>query len=168
MMMTETTTPAFRRWSARLDSGTLTASECRGFASTVFRLAMDADGFERHAPRGRRRTNLTPAEAEVLVTRIGAMGGVRLTDEQTAAGLGWLRRYGAAASVWWGRTFPVERLDSFSHFTFHGDAIDPDDRGWSSVPLYRVHFTDGGPTIDYWRRAWQSGGGAEWWPTVAS
>lgn len=162
--MTTTTTkpsPACRRWIDRIDTGTFTQSECRAFARNVFPVA--APGFLRLPPV----TTLTADEAETLVGTI-LTDGVRLTAEHAAIGLAWLHRYGARPSTWWGRPFPTDRLATFSHFTFHGIGWDPDDHGYSSVPLYRVHFTDGGRSIDYWRRAWQSGGGAEWWPTVTA
>lgn len=168
--MTTTTTkpsPACRRWIDRIDTGTFSQSHCRAFARNVYPMvAWSPDALARMV-YGRTPTTLTVPEANSLVNRIFPTG-VRLTDEHTAIGLAWLRKYGARPSTWWCRPFPTERLEAFSHFTFAGIGWDPDDRGFSSVPLYRVHFTDGGRTIDYWRRAWQSGGGAEWWPTVAS
>ena len=43
--------------------------------------------------------------------------------------------------------FPVERLADFERYTYAGEhaPVDP----WRSVPVWRVHFADGGPFLTY-------------------
>lgn len=138
--------PAFRRWSARIDTGTFTHSQCRAFAKLPARMAGGFDVRGDGSVGNRHATTLTEDEASRLVARINVTS-MRLEADHTAAGLRWLERYGASARIWGEFPFPVDRLPSFSHFTYAGEHADA---GWyRSVPVWRVHFTDDGPWLTY-------------------
>lgn len=155
-MTTQTTTKIYRTWLERIDSGTFTAAECRQWCQAVARLAA-------HEPPRGKRTNLETAEAERLWDRLHDQGGVRLTEDHETQGRRWLEKYGTKVLG-----IPADVLALFDHFSFHGDAhLD----GWAtSLPIWRVHLTDG-RTFDYYNQAWQAGaygaaaGPAWWWST---
>ena len=135
--------PAAKRWSKRIEAGEMTHGQVRSFAGLVARMAEGLPFLGNGGPGGiTARTTLTPDEAVLLVAILSG-DPVRIPDELTATGLRWLRKYARKRLP----GFPVERLDSFSHFTYAGEHAPSDD--YRSVPVWRVHFTDGGPFLTY-------------------
>lgn len=133
--MTTTTKPSkiFRTWQQRLEDGVLTKSLCNQFAKSITTQAFGCEsrGF---------KSNLTPDEARVLHAQIREQGGVRLTPEDEAAGLTWLKRNGVKPEPR-GLGLHQAAVDLFSHFTYNGEATT---FGWRGcVPDWQIHLTDG-------------------------
>ena len=133
--------PAAKRWADRICVGRFEHGQVRSFASLVARMAEGieyrGDGYVAGRP-----TTLRPDEAVFLVNAI-ASAPVDIPDELTETGLRWLRKHGPKRLP----GFPVERLDSFVRFTYAGEHAPVND--WHSVPVWRVHFADGGPFLTY-------------------
>lgn len=144
-MTTTTTTrpsPAARRWAERIESGEFTHGQVRTFASLVARMA---DGLDYKGNGGvgmGRPTTLTWPESCELADRLMA-SPVGIPDELTATGLAWLRNHAHKRLP----GFPADRLDSFERLAYAGEHAPS---GWRhSAPVWRVHFTDGGPFLTY-------------------
>ena len=136
--------PAARRWAERIDSGTFEHGHVRSFAGLVARMA-DGLPYRGDGGVGGRRahpTTLRRNEAAELV-RLLAARPVGIPDELTATGLRWLRNYAGERLP----GFPVGRLADFERFTYAGEHAPSG--GWHSVPVWRVHFADGGPFLTY-------------------
>lgn len=146
-----TTSPIFRTWLARIDSGVLTKAQCQQFCRVVNTQVLGYD------PQGH-RTNLTPGEAERLWDVIHDRGGVLLTPEHEAQGVEWLRKYGQRKL-----NLPQAALDDFHHFSFQGDAELTSNGYWvQAAPVWRIH-TNAGRRFDYFCNSWQNGNPrAEW------
>ena len=135
--------PAAKRWADRICVGRFEHGQVRSFASLVARMA---EGLEFRGNGGTggsgKPTTLQPDEAGFLVGALAA-NPVDIPAELTATGLAWLRKHAAKRLP----GFPVERLDSFVRFTYAGEhaPVSP----WHSVPVWRVHFSDGGPFLTY-------------------
>lgn len=130
-----TTTKAFRTWSTRLDSGTLTKSQVRQFAAAISTVAVGEDA------RGK-RTALTLSECQALYGRVHH-NPVGLTEEHTRQSLRWLARYanatqhsGGLGMSWYllGRV-----LAHFDRFTFDGEYVTSGQNVW---PVWTLHLTD--------------------------
>jgi hypothetical protein len=136
--------PAAKRWADRICVGRFEHGQVRSFASLVARMAEDLEFLGNGGLGGHRArpTTLRPDEAVFLVNAIAA-NPVDIPAELTETGLRWLRNYAAERLP----GFPVERLDSFVRFTYAGEHAPVND--WHSVPVWRVHFTDGGPFLTY-------------------
>lgn len=140
--MTTTTTiapsPAAKRWAKRIFAGEMTHGQVRSFAYLPARMA---DGLD-PCGTGASDTTLRPEEARVLVAALSA-NPVGIPDGLSAIGLRWLRNYAAERLP----GFPVERLADFERYSYAGEhaPVDP----WRSVPVWRVHFADGGPFLTY-------------------
>ena len=134
--------PAARRWAKRIGAGEMTHGQIRSFAKLPARMADGLDyrgngGLNPGAP-----TTLTYGEAAVLVAMLRE-NPVGIPDELTETGRRWLERHARKRLP----GFPVERLDSFDRFTYAGEHAPA---GYChSVPVWRVHFTDGGPFLTY-------------------
>lgn len=136
-----------RVWRGRIDSGRFSKAECLQFTQAVVRVAAG------YSARGK-RTNLQPWEAHELVAYLRGRGGVSLTPDHTAQGLAWLQRHGPRVLG-----VPAGLVRLFGSFGYHGEArVD----GGSTLPVWRVHLTDG-RAFDYYNAAWQTGNGRGWW-----
>lgn len=185
-MSTKTHTSIYRTWLRRLGSGTITQAEARQYVQAVIPLASGL-------PPSGRRTNLTVEEAQALGAIFRDDGlQLNLTPEHTQKGLDWLRKYGSRALVQHSYLdhgdpnpapplpFPTNLLTSFSRFTFNGCGyVRSKEFGGrqyvtDALPVWRVHFGEGTPTIDYYCGPWQSlqaevkGRGLWWWSDYAA
>lgn len=146
-----TTTPIFRTWLARIESGVLSKAQCQQFCRVVNTQVIG------YAPQGH-RTALTPGEAERLWDVIHDRGGVLLTAEHELQGIEWLRSRHGRKEI----ALPQDVLDNFHHFSFQGDAELRSNGYWvTATPYWRIHTTDG-RAFDYFCNSWQGGGGGSW------
>lgn len=136
--------PAARRWAERIDSGTFEHGHVRSFAGLVARMAEGLPYRGDGGVGGHRAHPTTLREHEAVeLVRLLAERPVAIPDELTVTGLRWLRNYAGERLP----GFPVERLDDFERFTYAGEHAPSS--GWHSVPVWRVHFADGGPFLTY-------------------
>lgn len=156
-------TTAFRTWSDRLDTLSLTKFQIRQFGHTISRRAMGAQAMGH-------RTNLTDDEALRLYGRIIA-NPVYLTSEHASQGITWLAKHGAKA-LGMPRERMAELVNGFDHFTWNG-AIrfgTPNNGGNFTLPVWTVHQYDG-TVWQYFNASWvtsywDSAAGAAWWEGV--
>ena len=135
---TPTLSPAAKRWRKRIDAGVFEHGQVRSFAYLPARIA---EGLP-PCGTGAKDTTLTAEESTILVALLAA-NPVRIPDELTETGRRWLERWSAERLP----GFPTDRLRDFSHYTYAGEHAPVD--AWRSVPVWRVHFTDGGPFLTY-------------------
>ena len=139
---------AQRTWLARIQSGTMTKSQCQQYARVIGGL------IDNGQARGH-RTSLDHEAAVEIHQAMRDAGGVRLTPEHTAQGLSWLERYAAKRLP----MLPVDWRERFDHFAYMGGWVDSNGpwSNWSAmVPVWRIVLNDG-ETWDYYATAWQSG-----------
>lgn len=143
------TTKAFKTWTERLDSGTLSKSEIAQFAAAVVPIAQGYDA-------GGRRTNLTQPEAQQLRDRLRTVP-VYLTDSHTEQGATWLRKHGRKVL---GLTDEMAEAVAEEDFIFlwNGYVVD----GCTRHPVWTVVFEDG-RQFRYWYAPWVSGEDLSGW-----
>ena len=135
---TPTLSPAAKRWRKRIGAGVFEHGQVRSFAYLPARMA---EGLT-PCGTGARDTTLTAEEAVDLCALLAA-NPVRIPDELTETGRRWLERWSAERLP----GFPTDRLRDFSHYTYAGEHAPTGP--YHSVPVWRVHFTDGGPFLTY-------------------
>jgi len=135
------TTNAFRVWSERLDTGTLTKSQVQQFAGAISTVALGRMQRGRHSA-------LTHEECVSLYRRIRSQS-VRLTDDHTRQGHDWLSRYGAKVLAMDSETHSAMML-AFDHFSWDGQIVDG-----SVLPIWTVHLTTGA-VLQYFNASWVS------------
>lgn len=145
MTATATHTRAFRDWSARVESGVFTRGHVRQWYNRIARTHLDL------MPHGA-KSALTPDECDELVAMLRARDGVRLTDEHTEQGLGWLKRNARRV---FGPEFPLDHVtEHFSHFLYRGEILTYGAHNNGTLPVWTIVLTNGGE-IDYHNAAWQ-------------
>lgn len=120
----------------------MTHAQCRAFAALPARMADLEMPPNPYPSRRERTTTLTEIEAVELALAL-ALAPVKLPDADEAHGRAWLDRWAGERLP----GFPTERLALFERFAYAGEHAPVDDR--RSVPVWRVHFADGGPFLTY-------------------
>lgn len=145
---------SYRTWRARLDGPSLSKSLVNTWCSTV---APKAIGFDRG-----RRSALTQAEAESLVSILESMGGIGIEQAHAEQGMEWLRRAPRKLR----EQFPTEYVEACQRgdvrYVFKGAHLRDPLSNWPQfTPAYRAAYLIGsdGRTglLTYSYVGWRSG-----------